>query len=331
MTDGTRCIAVALASALLASPALADPKAPSDKDRQVASDLVKKAIARSQAGDHAGAIKLYNLAFALVPNSLLLSNIGAEYQQDGMYKDALEYFCKYLQEDPSGTNAPYARSQAKILQRQLGKKKVSDRDVCAAPVKDDDATDDAGRRVEPARPDTGRSDIGKTDPARGEPVRADTGRSDPPRGTERTGKSERVPRTTAQAPGQISPLDDPPAARDSSSGNPPLMYVGLGLAVAGLAAAGAGVYYGVQAKDISEKISQQDPTKPWPPGIRELEARGQRYEDWQIGCLIASGVALTAGVVVYVAGRPDSSEHRADKVAVGITPTHNGVSLFGRF
>ncbi|HMG55872.1 MAG TPA: tetratricopeptide repeat protein [Kofleriaceae bacterium] len=331
MTGGTRCIAVALASALLASSALADPKAPSDKDRQVASDLVKKAIARSQAGDHAGAIKLYNLAFALVPNSLLLSNIGAEYQQDGMYKDALDYFCKYLQEDPSGTNAPYARSQAKILQRQLGKKKVADRDVCAAPVKDDDATDDAGRtepgrHVEPGRPDTGRSDIGKTEPARGEPVRADTGRSEPPRGT---GKSERVAKGPSQAPGSID--DPPPAARDTSSGNPALMYVGLGLALAGLGTAGVGVYDGVKAKDISDQVSRQDPTKPWPPGIRELEARGQHYEDLQIGFLIASGVLLTAGVVVYVAGRPDSSEHRSDKLAVGITPTHNGVSLFGRF
>ena len=328
MTGGTRCIAVALASALLAGPALADPKAPSDKDRQVASDLVKKAIARSQAGDHAGAIKLYNLAYALVPNSLLLSNIGAEYQQDGMYKDALDYFCKYLQEDPAGTNAPYARSQAKILGRQLGKKKPADRDVCAAVKeakddKDDDATDEP-RRGEPARPDTGRSDLGKTDsdPARGEPVRS----------TERPGKAERVPRSTAQAPGQVRPIEDPPAPeREVSSGNPLLMYVGLGLAVGGLGAAGFGIYYGVQAKEISDEVSNHEMGTPWPKGIRDLEARGQHYENFQIGALITSGVLITAGIVVYVAGRPDGSERRADKIAIGVTPTPNGMSVFGRF
>ncbi|HEY6177221.1 MAG TPA: hypothetical protein VIX73_22345, partial [Kofleriaceae bacterium] len=131
MTGALRPAAVVVAAMLAtAAPAFAQSKQPSQKDLQTASDLVKKAIARSQAGDHAAAIKIYNQAYTLVPNSLLLSNIGAEFQQDGMYKEALDYFCKYLEQDPAGTNAPYARSQAKILQRQLGRKRIDERDVC---------------------------------------------------------------------------------------------------------------------------------------------------------------------------------------------------------
>src|SRR5215831_2508839 len=145
MTAVCRSAAVALAAVLAAAgaprPALADGKPPTEKDRQAASELVKKAIARSQAGDHAAAIKVYLQAYTLVPNSLLLSNIGAEFQQDGMYKEALDYFCKYLEQDPTGTNAPYARSQAKILQRQLGRKRVDDRDVCAAPKPEEPASE----------------------------------------------------------------------------------------------------------------------------------------------------------------------------------------------
>src|SRR5215510_9188327 len=144
MEGGSRSIAALVASALLASPALADAdprppsdKAPSEKDRQLASDLVKKAIARSQAGDHSAAIEIYLQAYTIVPNSLLLSNIGAEFQQNGLPKEAYKYFCMYLEKDPSGTNAPYATSQAKILARQLHKK-VDEHDVCSPPKEEPD-------------------------------------------------------------------------------------------------------------------------------------------------------------------------------------------------
>ena len=56
----------------------------------LAGDLVKKAIARSQAGDHNAAIEIYLQAYTILPNPLLLSNIGAEFQQSGMPKEALK-------------------------------------------------------------------------------------------------------------------------------------------------------------------------------------------------------------------------------------------------
>ncbi len=115
----------ALAAATLAlaiTPALADADpTPSDADKQVASEMVKQAIAASQAGDHEGAIALYLEAYAMIPQPVLLSNVGAEYQQMQQPVEALKYFCMYLEKDPAGTNASYATAQAQLLQSLLGK------------------------------------------------------------------------------------------------------------------------------------------------------------------------------------------------------------------
>jgi tetratricopeptide (TPR) repeat protein len=116
---------------LVAGPAIGEPKPASEKDKQLAGELVKKAIARSQAGDHSAAIDIYLQAYTIVPNSILLSNIGAEFQQSGKQREALRYFCMYLEKDPTGTNAPYATSQARALQNLLGNKHLDDEELCA--------------------------------------------------------------------------------------------------------------------------------------------------------------------------------------------------------
>src|SRR5262245_52492348 len=97
---GLRAFTV-LAVVCAAGHASAEPASASAQ--QQASDLVKKAIAKSQAGDHEGAIKLYLDAYTLVPNPILLSNIGSEYQQVKKAVEALKYFCKYLEKDPTGS------------------------------------------------------------------------------------------------------------------------------------------------------------------------------------------------------------------------------------
>jgi hypothetical protein len=289
MKGGSRSIAALVASALLASPALADrsqgEKPPSEKDRQLASDLVKKAIARSQAGDHGAAIEIYLQAYTIVPNSLLLSNIGAEFQQSGMPKEAYKYFCMYLEKDPSGTNAPYATAQARILARQLHKK-VDDQDVCAPP------------RNEPDEP--------------------------PPH------KPKRPEHAEPPSPPSSPPLAVVEPRRDSGSSG--VMYTGVAAGIAGIAAGGLGVYFGLQGKNISDQINSHDPKQPWPSNIRDLMKEGDRDNSLAIGFLVASGVLVTTGVVLYVVSRPDgTTEHNGDKAAIHVTPTTNGVAVFGRF
>lgn len=120
----------ALALLVVAGTAAAQPSTPSPAQKQQASSLVKQAITKSQQGDHSSAIELYLQAYALIPQPLLLSNIGSEYQAlPGKQVEALKYFCKYLEAEPTGSNSTYATAQAKWLQQQLGVK-VDDKDVC---------------------------------------------------------------------------------------------------------------------------------------------------------------------------------------------------------
>ena len=126
-------LAAALASVLVASPVMAQPKSPNRPPQDVANDLVKQAITKSQGGDHLGAIDLYLSAYSLIPQHTLLSNVGNEYQQAGKPVEALKYFCMYLEKDPTGTNATYATSKARALQIELGNKDVDDKAVCAPP------------------------------------------------------------------------------------------------------------------------------------------------------------------------------------------------------
>jgi len=324
MMRGPRVALVVAALAAAASPAFGDSKAPSERDRQIASDLVKKAIARSQAGDHAAAIKIYLQAYTLVPNSLLLSNIGAEFQQDGLYKEALDYFCKYLEQDPAGTNAPYARSQAKILQRQLGRKRSDGGDVCVIAKTDEPASDPPVRQAAADRSE--RADRPERDDGRGE--HTERTEQDDKRAVKRDKPARE--RTAQLGRGDdvagSEPVDAPPAR---SGGSPALMWTGIAVGGAGAIAAGYGIWAGIQAKRISDQISSHDPSKPWPGNIRELQDSGESYNRQQVIGLIASGALVTTGVVLFVLSRPDAPEH-SDK-AVSVVPTTNGFAVFGRF
>jgi hypothetical protein len=280
----SRIAAALLASLILAAPAVADPKPPTEKDKQIAGDLVKKAIARSQAGDHNAAIELYLQAYTIVPNSILLSNIGAQYQQSNRPQMALRYFCMYLEKEPNGTNAPYAAAQARSLQVELGNTEVDERDVCAKP-----------------KPRL------KARPAPEEPPRETPPRETPPRETE------------------------PIVREDRDSKINTLQYAGIGAGIGGLIALSVGTYAGVRASSITNELNTHDRSKPWPNDVKELQKNGQSYENVQIGALIAGGVLLTTGVVLYVISRSDAQSERATDKTVRVSPTTNGVVVYGRF
>lgn len=299
MTRRVRSTAALLvASCLVAGPALAEPreakdketKTVSDKDKQIASDLVKKAIARSQAGDHSAAIDIYLQAYTIVPNSILLSNIGSEFQQQGKQKEALRYFCMYLEKDPSGTNVPYATTQAKQLQAMLGNK-VEDDDVCAPP-----------KRHRTTTP----SDPGEDD---------DTTPTTKPR----------------TAPGG-STADAP--AHDV---NETMRYGGIAVGAAGVIGVAVGIWGGVKAQHVSDEISSHPKGEAW-VGIDDAQSRGKTYEYVQIGGLIGGGALVGVGIYLYLHAATAGKAHDADKPkpdpderTVHLTPTSNGVAVFGRF
>ena len=276
-----------VAAVLLAATVASAQPQPSPASKQQASNLVKQAIAKSQSGDHATAIELYLQAYALIPQPLLLSNIGSEYQQENKAVEALKYFCKYLEADPTGSNVSYATAQAKTLQLQMGNK-VDDKDVCKP-------------KVEPAPPPPPDTDSAAIPP--------DTG-------------------SNAQVTGTTDLTSTAPAPEQHGKG---LEYAGLGVAAVGAAGLGVGVYFGLQAKNASDTISNHKMTDPWPANIKQIEADGQADENKQVELLIGGGVALVAGGVLYFVGhaRASSSEHVS--IAPVITPNGAGLAAFGRY
>jgi len=272
---------------------LADPPPISAKDREVAREMVKRAIARSEAGDHAGAIKIYLQAYSLAPNALLLSNIGAEYQQDNKPEEALQYFCTYLDKDPGGTNASYATAQAKILQGQLGNK-ITGSDVCVA-HKLAPLGDGAAHDADPAPPSRDRVE-------------------------------------PASEPAPPSPESKPPApGGDATLRYLGIASSVVGLVALSVGAYDG--YRAKDISDQIDEYSRAALVAGWPLNIRNLQHSGEHYEDLQIRFLVIGGVLVTAGVALYVVGGPIGSgrNDRSDRPSVAVTPTSNGVSMSGRF
>jgi tetratricopeptide (TPR) repeat protein len=264
----------------LAGTANADPNAGKVK----AGELVKQAIAKSQAGDHSSAIELYEQAYMLVPQPLLLSNIGSEYQKSGKKPEAIKYFCKYLAEDPNGGMVEYATAQVKTMQIELGVQ-TDEKDVC--------------------RPKAKPLDPVATNPAPLEPPPP----AGPPGGT---------PATTFGPTG--GPVDQGPEAPSQT-----LEYAGFGVAGVGAIVLGVGVYYGLQAKDMSDKITNWPKNTPWPDTIKAMEQEGKDDQSKQIEFMIAGGAVLGVGVVMAVIGHSHASS--AEHVTLRPVATQNTVGL----
>ena len=276
-------LASVVASFGLPAAAFAQGKPPTAKQKAKASELVKQAIAKSQAGEHETAVVLYEDAFKIIPQPLLLSNIGSEYQAMQKPVEALKYFCKYIEADPTGSNISFATAQAKTLYIELGGvTSVEDADVCKPIVK-----------------------------------------PPPPKPPEPVIEKKQPPPVEAK---KVEPRDDAPKAS-------PLRWVGLGLGVVGIGVFGGGVYFGTKARDISDQITNHDPADPWPSNIAQLEADGASYEKKQIAFMVGGGVAVVAGVALFIIGAPKA--HREGAASVSITPVATpdtlGFAAAGRF
>src|SRR5262245_24005913 len=71
------------------------------------------AAAKSNAGDHGGAIALYEKAYLDGADPALLPIIGTEYRKAGLPTDAIDRFCKYLAVQPKGEQAPFSAMQVR--------------------------------------------------------------------------------------------------------------------------------------------------------------------------------------------------------------------------
>ena len=283
MMGSLRAIASVVVLGLVLAPSLAAAQPPpTPAQKQAASDKVKKAIAKSQAGDHETAVDLYLEAYAIIPQPLLLSNVGSEYQQMKKPVEALKYFCKYIEADPTGNNVTYANAQARTLYIELGGVASVEDDQLCKPI------------VKPKE----------------EPV--------PP---VREQREEPTP----------TPIDGPVDTGPKKS-TPTLRYVGIGIAVVGAAAFGGGVYFGMEAKSISDEITNHNIEDPWPADIKKREQEGKDANTKAIGLMIGGGLAVAAGTIMFVVGAPKAS---AESSSISFTPVATpdtlGFAAAGRF
>ena len=110
-----------------------------------------------------------------------------------------------------------------------------------------------------------------------------------------------------------------------------IRYVGVAVAVVGAGVFGGGVYFGLEAKKISDEITNHDMNDPWPADIKEREADGKSAEKKQIGMMIGGGIALAAGVTMIFVGSPKKSNEASISVAPVATGDTLGFAAAGRF
>ena len=282
-----------IASLTQASLAAAQPKP--QVQLQAAGDLVKKAIARSQAGDHVQAIELYQQAFLIIPQPILLSNMGAEYQLAQQPAEAVVYFCKYLAAEPEGANAQFVTTQVKSLQSLLGHETEAG-DVCEVKPK---AVPPAPAPV-PTQPPA----------AEAPPITATTIAPSAGPSTERDSHSGRVLEVVGVAAAVVGGVS---------------IALGVHYALEGRSLSKA-----IDAHVASDPWPASIDGVP----IADWQRQGDAWNRDTYIFSIVGGAALAAGVTMFVLGhgRDDTSastEH-AHLLPV-VTPTQSGFAVVGRF
>lgn len=218
--------------------------------------LLAEAAAKSNAGDHAAAIALYEQAYFADLDPSLLPILATEYRRAGLPQDAMDYFCHYLSTSPKGEQAAYSTAQVIAIRAELGQKGR----VCDAPP----------------------------------PMRVDF----------------------------VTPRQKKPATKRGMSKRE---MAGIGAAAIGIASLTLGVHYGLEARSISNDISNHPANQVWSDDIQEIEARGERAERLQNRFLIVGGAALVTAGVLYFTGRADRLA--SEKYVIAPAVTHDGAGI----
>jgi tetratricopeptide (TPR) repeat protein len=292
---------LALVSALCASPFVAPAAAQSDAaSRAKARDLTERAIEKVRAGDHEAAIELYLRAYELSSEAILLSNIGSAYQSLGRRERALRYFCRYLESEPNGKVAGFARDQAEQLASELGNRSSA----CEKPAA---AGKPAGDKPDPTSGSTSA------------PLSAAATSGD--RDTE-----ERRRLTAALKADDSAETSEPSGEPSYAS---PLRIGGLAVAGGGVVALGIGGYYGFVGKRASDRISDNE--DGWTSEVLEQQEIGKRANRNMKIFMISGGVAVAAGVTVYLLGRSLREDENRISLVPSVSPESSGFAVLGSF
>lgn len=293
---------LALVSALCASPFVDSAAAQSDAaSRAKARDLTERAIEKVRAGDHEAAIELYLRAYELSSEAILLSNIGSAYQSLGRRERALRYFCRYLESEPNGKVAGFAREKAEQLASELGNRTSA----CEKPS-------GAGK------PATGDKPSAPASPASGD--------DDDTSGDDDDDSNARRQLTDAlKVNDGVETSDD--SQQPAYAG--PMRIGGLVVAGGGVIALGIGGYYGYVGKQASDRITNNE--DGWTSEVLDEQERGKLANRNMKIYLVSGGVAVAAGVTLYLIGRSLRTEENRISLVPQVSPEASGFAVFGSF
>jgi tetratricopeptide (TPR) repeat protein len=130
---------------------------------------------------------------------------------------------------------------------------------------------------------------------------------------------------TAQGTKAAAPAKREPAAREPTTGRT-MRIAGLVTGSAGVIALGVGVFFGVQARSLSNDAAS------WDTFDRKRDDKGKADQRNMVVFTGVGAAALVAGGVLYYLGhRAESVDHSAVSVAPSIGPSHVALTAVGRF
>jgi tetratricopeptide (TPR) repeat protein len=268
--------------------AVGDAIAQSKKDKAKAKKLYEEGLVYHQEKkDYERAAEKYKAAYALVPAPILLFNLAQVYRLNGDRRLAIQYYQRYLEEDPSGKGAGKAKKQLKALTAQL-KKEEADAKRQAA--------EEERRRKEREAADAKRDKEPETDPD--------------------------------EVPDEEEEIDVAP----SNNSGRAMRWAGVGTAVAGAISVGIGVKFGLDAKRLSDELSEN--TGPWTPELLAKVSEGESANTKMIVFTALGSAAIVGGGVMFFLGYK-SGKAAQDDEDLAFMPTVTGdtvgVLMNGRF
>ncbi len=301
--------------AIIAAPSTAAmAESPRDKARhhvEQGDAFKKRAQSAKEVGDDKNAVRLfrkaakeYQQAYKFVPHPLMLYNQAQVSRLAGDRDQALRLYLEFLDYDPAGDAATFARQYVDILERRVRT--------------DDDGDDDFGDD------DDDDDDLGDDDDD-------DLGDDDEP--------SSKAPSSKKSSTSRELTEDTSPSSEASGAG---LRYSGLGMMAAGAVSVGLGVKFGLDAKSISDCLStypsgcdQDFPTGQWTDAALALEEEGSAANQKMFLFTGIGAAAILGGGLLYYLGSKGSSAEEEEEAGLRILPQVErdrvGFSVFQRF
>lgn len=307
----TRLVAALVLMTLAQAPAAAEPAAePSAADRDKARELTERAIGLTRKGSFASAIPLYQRAYELSREAVLLSNIGSAYRELGERDKALGYFCLYLENDPAGVVAAFAREQAKRLASDAGRDAKSD--PCQPRSKP--ATTEKHKPAEP--------------PAEEQRAQEESQETEE---TEETDETDEAAEASQEPDPAATQLAATRSTRKRRPSNTPAVLTtsGVILGAVGVAAAGGAGYYAWVGKRAADVINGN--RDGWTESELDEQRRGQEANSRAKLLGIAGGAAIVTGVALIVWGRAIAPSERRLAIVPSVGGDSQGLALLGVF